>query len=92
MTKEGTSQEFRLKKVIEIWNYSIKEMGQGELMINKNKKVCTTLDYTERFITLFFSSTAQIYIIVFTSLVDISTGIMNSTKRLNICSIIARVK
>ena len=51
MTKEGTSQEFRLKKVIEIWNYSIKEMGQGELMINKNKKVCTTLDYTERFLT-----------------------------------------
>ena len=46
MTKEGTSQEFRLKKVIEIWNYSIKEMGQGELMINKKKNVCTTLDYT----------------------------------------------
>ena len=67
-------------------------MDQGELMINKNKKVCTTLDYTERFLTLFFSSTVQIYIIVFTSLVDISTGIMNSTKGLNICSIIARVK
>ena len=61
-------------------------------MINQNKKVCTALDYIEHFLTLVFSSTVWICISAFTSLVDISKGIMNSTKGLNICLIIARVK
>ena len=92
MTKEGTSQEFRLKKVMKIRNYFIKEIDQGELMINTNKKVCATLDYIEHFLTLVSSSTVWISISAFTSLVDTFTGIMSSTKGLNICSIIARVK
>ena len=54
MTEEDISQELRLKKIKEINNYFIKEIDQNGLMSNKNKKVCTTLNYIEHFLTLFF--------------------------------------
>ena len=48
MTKEDISQEFKFKKSNNN-NYFIKEIDQNELLSNKNKKVCTTLNYTEHF-------------------------------------------
>ena len=53
MLEEDISQEFRLKKKIEVTNnYFIKEINQNELLSNKKKKVCTTLTYIGHFLTL----------------------------------------
>ena len=61
-------------------------------MNNKNKKVCTTLNYIEHFLNLVFEVTVCISISAFTSFIDISKAIMSSSIELNICAIIARVK
>ena len=47
MTKENIHEEFRLKTTEQIKNYFIKEIDQNELMSNKRKKVCKTLNYIE---------------------------------------------
>ena len=78
MTEKDISQEFSLKSE-EINNYFIKEIDQNELLCNKNKKVYTTLNYNEHFLTLAFAVTICISISPFASLVDISKGIMSST-------------
>ena len=59
------------------------------MLSNKNKKVCTTLNY---FLTLVFTATVCISISAFVSLVDISKRIMSSTRGLNIYSILAKIK
>ena len=46
------SKEFSLKNVEETSNYFIKEIDKNELMSNKYKKVCTTLNYIEHFLVL----------------------------------------
>ena len=46
------SQEFRLKKTDERRSYFLGEIEQNELISNKHKKVCTTLNYIEYFIIL----------------------------------------
>ena len=56
-------------------------------MSNKNKKVCTTLNYIEH-----FAVTICISISAFTSLIDISNGIMSFTIEINIWAIIANIK
>ena len=86
MTKEDISQEFKFKKK-KLNNYFIKEIDQSELLSNKNKKVCTTLNYIER-----FAVTICISISAFTSLIDISNGIMSFTIEINIWAIIANIK
>ena len=62
------------------------------MLSNKNKKVCTTLNYVEHFLTLIFAVTVCISISAFPSLIDISKGIMSYKIGLNICAIIARIK
>ena len=62
------------------------------MLSNKNKKICTTLNYIEHFLTLVLAITVCIYIFAFASLVNFSKGIMSSTIGLNICAIIARIK
>ena len=59
---------------------------------NKNKKVCTALNYTEHFYNLVFAVTVCTSASAFASLVDISKRIMSSTKWLNICAIMSRIK
>ena len=92
MTEEDISQEFRLKNIEKTRNYFIKEINQNELMSKKNKKVCTTLNYIERFLNLVFAVTGCISISAFASLVNIPMGIMGSTIGLNTCATIARIK
>ena len=70
----------------------MKEIYWNELWSNKNKKVCTTVNYIEHFLTLVFTVTVRISISTFASQVNISKGIMTSTIGLNICAIIARIK
>ena len=48
MVEENINQEFRLKNIDETRNYFLEEIEQNELMSRKYKKVCTTLNYTER--------------------------------------------
>ena len=52
MVEEIISQEFRLKKIDETRNYFFEEIKQSELMCNKHKKVCATLNYIEHFLIL----------------------------------------
>ena len=59
---------------------------------NKIKRVCTTLNYIECFLTLVFPVTGCISISVFATLADIPTEITNCTKGLDICAIIAGIK
>ena len=92
ITEEDISQEFRLQKLNEINNYLIKEVDQNELLSNKSKKDCTTLNYIEHFLNLVSTVTVCIFISAFASLINISKGVMSSTIGLNICVIISRIK
>ena len=70
----------------------LKKQKENELFSNNNKKVCTTLNYTERILDLVFAVTACNSISALASLITIFKGIMSSTVGLNICAIIARIK
>ena len=61
-------------------------------MINQNKKVCTTLNYIEHFLTLVYAVTVCISISTFATLTDFSKGITSFTIALNIYAIISRIK
>ena len=82
MTEKDISQKFILKKIKEINNCFIKEIEQNELLNNKNKKICTTLNYIEHFLTLVFAVAVCISISTFGSLVDVSKGVMGSPDRI----------
>ena len=43
-----------MKKIGETRNYFVEEIEQKELTSNKHEKVCTTLNYIERFLILAF--------------------------------------
>ena len=91
MPEENITQELRLKDIDKTTNYLIEEINRNELMSKKHKKVCTTLNYTEHFI----SASAIILcvsIFAFASLVDIPIRITKSVTGLNICAITARIK
>ena len=50
--KGNISQEFILRNIDEIRNHFVEEIEQNELMSNKHKKDCTTLNYIEHFLIL----------------------------------------
>ena len=52
MAEENISQEFRLKNIDETKNYLIEEINPNGLMSKKHKKICTTLNYIERYLIL----------------------------------------
>ena len=52
-------------------NYFIEEIKQNELMIQKHKNVCTTINYIENLLNLVFTVTECISISAFASLVGI---------------------
>ena len=91
-TKENLSQQFRLKNVEETRNYFVEEIEQNELMSNKHKRVFTTLNYIEHFLTLTSAVTECIPISTFTSLFCIPTGITDSAIGLKICAITSGIK
>ena len=73
-------------------NYFIKELDPNEFLSNKSKMVCTTLNYIEHFLTLFFGVTVCISFSGFASLLNIYKRIMASTIGSNLCAIIPRIK
>ena len=86
MVEENISREFRLKKIDETRNYFLEEKDKNELMNRKHKKVCTTLNYIEHFLT------GCIWIFAFASLLGIPVGITISAIGLNNCAIAAGIK
>ena len=70
MTEENISQELLLKKINEMNHYFNKEIDQYELLSNKKKKVCTTLNYIVNFLNLVFAATVCISFSGFASLMS----------------------
>ena len=85
----------KLKTIVlflKIIAYFMKEIDLNELLSNQNKKVCTTLNYIEHFLTLVYAVTVCISISTFATLTDFSKGITSFTIGLNIYAIISRIK
>ena len=92
MDEGNLSQEFRLKNTDKTRNCLTEEIDRNELMIEKHKKVCATLNYIEHFLILGSAFTGCVSISVFASLVGIPIGITSSSIRLKICPITAAIK
>ena len=91
MVGENVSPEFRLKNIDERRNYFVEEIEQNQLMSNKHRKVCTTLNYIEHFI-LAAAITGCVSISAFASLLGIPIGITTSAIGLKLCAIAAVIK
>ena len=72
MVKENISQEFRLKNIDETRNNFLEEIEKNQLVSRKQKKVCTTLNYSRNFLISASTITGCISISAFTSLLGIS--------------------
>ena len=81
MLEENINQELRLKNIDETRNYFLEEIKQNELMSNKQKKVCATLNYIKHFI-LASKITRHISISACSSLIGVPIRITNSAIRL----------
>ena len=92
MAEENISQEVTLKDIDETRNYLIREIDRNELMTEKHKKVCTTVNYTEHFLILGSTITACVFIFAFDPLVRIPIGIKSSAMGLKICTITEAIK
>ena len=64
-----------MKDIEETKNYFIKEIDQNELVSNKHKKVCTTLNYIKHFLNLASAITGCVSISAFASLLGIPIGV-----------------
>ena len=80
MVEENISQEFRLKNM------------KNDLMSQKQKEVCTSLNHIEHFLILVSAITGYISISPFASLLLIPKKIMSSATGLKICAIVAGIK
>ena len=73
--EENINQEFRLKKIDEIKNYSIEEIYQNKLMSKKHKKVWRVLNYVDHSLIVISTIIVCVSISAFASLVSIPIGI-----------------
>ena len=90
--EENISQEFRLKNKDETKNYFVEEIEENESMSKRNKKVCRTPNFIERFLILASEITECFSISVFASFVGIPMGITSSAVGLEFCAITAAIK
>ena len=77
-----------MRNINEIRNYFVEETDQNELMSNKHKRACMTINYIEQFLILAFTITGCISISAF----GITTAITNSAIGLKPCAITAEIK
>ena len=84
---ENISQKFRLKNIDKKRNYFDDEIEKNQLISNKHKKVCTTLNYIQHFLILASTVTGCISIFAFSSFVGILIGIASSATGLKTCAI-----
>ena len=95
MVQENISQEFRLKKKYETKNYLIEEINRNEnknLKSQRNKKICTVLNYIEHSLISVSAITGCVSIAVFCSFVGFPVGIGSSPVGLNFSAITAVIK
>ena len=92
MAGENISQKFRLKNMDKARNFLVEEINQNELIIEKHKKVCTTPNHIEHFITLSSTITGGVFISSFASLLGISKEITSYVIGWKICEITAAIK
>ena len=67
-------------------NYLIEEINQHELMSNKHKMICTTLNYIEHFLVVASTITGYVSISAFASLIGITMQNESSVIKINICT------
>ena len=89
MVEENVSQEFRLKNIEKTRNYFVEKMEQNELMSNKHRKGCITLNYIEHFLILSSTVTGCIPNSAFARLIGNPFGITRSATGLRTCTIMA---
>ena len=92
MFEEDISQEFRLKNIDETRNYFVEKIKKNELISEKHKNVCTTLNYIEHFLILASTITGCFSISAFASLIGIPMGMKSSGTGLEICGLTAGSK
>ena len=92
MVEENISKEFKLKDKDEIIDYLVEEINRNELISEKHKKVCTTLNYIKHFLILVSTIARCVLISSFASSVCILIGITSSAIELKICITTAWIK
>ena len=92
MSEENIGQEFRLIYTNETRNFFLEEIKQNELIIKKDKRVCTSLNFMEHFLILTSTILGCISISAFISLIGIPTEITSFAIELKICAITAGIK
>ena len=92
MAEENICQEFRLRNIDETRNYLNEEINRKELMCNKHKKVCLTLNYIEHFLIFGSIITWCVSISDFASLVGMPIEITTSAIGLKIFAKTAAIK
>ena len=65
MVKENKTLDFRLTKINETRNYLFDEKQDNDLMSEKHKKVCKTLNYLEHFLVFVSAVNGCVSISVF---------------------------
>ena len=90
--KKTISQKFSLKNIDETRNCLIEEINRNELMSNKHKQICITLNYIEHFLILASTINECVSIPVFASLIGIPLGIASSAIGLKIRAIATGIK
>ena len=92
MVDKNISQGFRLKNIDKERNYFFGKIEQIELMSIKQKKVSTTVNYIEHFLTLACTITGCVSISAFGSLLGFPIGITSSAIGFRICAITEGIK
>ena len=64
-------------------NYLIEEINRHELMSNKHKMICTTLNYIEHFLVVASTITGYVSISAFAFLIGITMQTTSYTSRTN---------
>ena len=67
-------------------NYLIEEINQNELISEKHKMICTTLNYIEHFLVVASTITGYVSISAFASLIGITMQTESSAIKINICT------
>ena len=81
-----------MKNIDETRNYLIEEIDWNELISEKHKKVCITLNYIEHFLILGFTIIGWVSISAFAFLVGIQIWVTSSAVGLKIDTITAAIK
>ena len=89
---EEASLEFGLRKIDETRNYLLEEIKQNDLMSEKYKKTCKSLNYVEYSLILVSTVNDCVSISAFASLVCVPVDITISAVGIKICAITAVIK